>query len=541
MPFFYDNISGLSGIKQYDRYLDNNLYIRNLKKYSNDPVNYQLLEMRRAIGENTSASNDNSKMLAETTKQEFENLATTICGSLEKGFTQVAGELEDINWRLNDINEGIRDVNEGISNLHSMLDWKTDILIENQRMSNLYLGKIVTLLKIPDSQKQRGYYVEQGMNYLKNAIEEGPKSDFYTDALEELTKAKQIEEKDFFSLHKLGLIHISSQKHLDVEKADLYFKASARYAKAAANVAKSFKEIGYAEEETIFSKERLIEEAASALNYSSRSNYIQIKFSDAIELARQAYDLEPSNPEYGFQLAKCLSANGQEQQAADVLAKVIELDKYYSVKALSDMDFVNKQVIRNSIEKIATSLIKKVSDEIKHLQSIIIIGSKAKDQFQKIQSLFSEPTYINARKAEVELNKVQKWDVVSYTYPNTTIYFSFTTGIVETVNKEDSIISEFILKEYEGNKLKKKFEEQDNVNKDKAGKNWEKHQAEEKRKKEIALYTKIGLTIGAIAVGAGLWFYASSMEGWFVPRLLKFGALYFLFVAGRYLYFRKPK
>lgn len=394
MAFFYDNLSELSGLAQYDRYLENNLYIRNLKSCSDDPLNYQLLEIKRSIGESTSKSIENSSIIIRKTKKHFDDLSTAICGTLEKGFNQVVNELENIDWRLNDINEGI-------NNLHSLLDWKTDIMIEEQKISNLYLGKITGLLRIPDSQKQRSYHIEQGITWLKNAIEEGPKSDFYSDALDEFIKAKHIEEKDYFSLNKIGLIHLNSKKHLDIPKAEVHFKSSARYAKAIANASSSSSDNSqkrYNEKlESLLSKEILLEQAASSLNYASRCNYIQTNFSEAINLAKQAVELNPTNPEYGLQLAKSLSANGQGEEAANVIEKVIELNKYYSLKILSDPDLFKNNDICNRVIAIANNLIAKVDKEIEHLKSIIIPNSNLGNELQDVIKNYNPKSYISAR------------------------------------------------------------------------------------------------------------------------------------------------
>lgn len=508
MAFFYDNLSGLSGLAQYERYLENNLYIRNLKRYSNDPLNYQLLEIKRTIGENTSASIDNTNRLSKETQKHFEDLTNAVCGTLEKGFGQVVGELEDINWRLNDINEGI-------NSLHSMLDWKTDIMIEEQKISNFYLGKVAGLLKIPDSQKQRSHHVEQGITWLKSAIEEGPKSDFYTDALDEFTKAKQIEEKDYFNLNKIGLIHLYSKKHLDVAKADEYFKASARFAKAVANATPSSNDNSqksYNERlESLLTKEILLEEAASSLNYASRCNYILTNFSEAVELARQAFELQPTNPEYGLQFAKCLSANKQEAEAADILSKVIEIDKYYSMKALADQDFISKSLIRYRIEKIATDLINKVSIEIKELKSLIISNSKAKEQFLKVQEIFSEPTYLNARAAYDELTKVQKWEYIHYSQSTLMHQYLF-----EEKRGRNLTLSEFIRIENKEQAFKNKFDKNYKIESEIRQKE-NKKQSGERTKRQIIF------TIVTIIAGVGLWVWSSSMEGWFPNLIIKVG------------------
>lgn len=383
MPYFYDRISGQSGITQYLNYIENEIYIKDLKSSTKDIVNYQIIEVRRAIGKNT-----------EETKQAIQNSTNQICGTLENGFKQITSGLEDVNWRLNEIDEKLYD-------LHSMLDWKTDLIIEEQKITNFYLGNIARLLKIPDSQKQRSYYVEQGVTYLKNAFEEGSSSDFYDDALDEFLKAKNIEEKDYFCLHKLGLIFLNSKKHLNVEVAQSYFKASARYAKAIANAmpdSNNGQPLYNEKIEATLTKEMLIEEAASALNYASRCDYIQDKLPDAIELAKQAFELHPTNPEYGMQLAKCLSANGQETQSNDVLKKVIEMDKYYAVKTLTDQDLITKKTTIDMLNRISKDLIETVDKEIQYLKSIIISNSKMKAELNEIESQFySSKTYITAR------------------------------------------------------------------------------------------------------------------------------------------------
>ncbi|MGN6604537.1 MAG: hypothetical protein ACTHK8_18910 [Ginsengibacter sp.] len=154
MIFFYDRISGQSGLDQYKTYIENEIYIRELRNDTKDILNYQLIETRRAIGRNT-----------DVLKRSINDTINAVCGSLENGFNQITNELEGINWRINESNEALSD-------LHSLLDWKTDLLIEELKITNFYLGNIEILLKIPESQKQRSYHVENGMIYLKNAIEE---------------------------------------------------------------------------------------------------------------------------------------------------------------------------------------------------------------------------------------------------------------------------------------------------------------------------------------------------------------------------------
>lgn len=382
MPFYYDRITGQSGIDQYMNFIENEIYIDELKFNTDDTFNYQLIEIRRAIGRSIEFTKQqyNENLAGEAKKQNL-ILSTTnkICGTLEEGFNHISEELisgfsnlgnglDEINWRLND-------VNEGISRLYGILDWKTDVLIEGQKITNLYLGKVTELLQIPDSQKQRGYHTEKGLTFLKNAIEEGPKSDFYDDALDEFLKGYDIERKDYFNLHKLGFIHLNSINNLDVNKSNEYFKLSARYAKA----------------------ESKPQDAASALNYASRCNYILNNQSEAVILAKQAFEIEPMNPEFGYQYAKCLAIIGDEIKASEILKKVIELDKYFSVKVFADKDLIEKNSVVNMLNQISEELIGLVSSEIESLKSLIVRGSPLSDELKKVEEIFTNKNYLNAR------------------------------------------------------------------------------------------------------------------------------------------------
>lgn len=394
MPFFYDRISGLSGIKQYENYLDNQIYINQLKQFTRDPINYQLIEVRRAIGK---SNNDIKETFNYTTEKVFGTLETgfnQIADKLENGFGQISGELGDINWRLNDLNEGL-------NNLYSMLDWKTDLLIEEQKITNVYLGHITNLLKIPDSQKQRAYFVEQGLTFLKNAIVEDYHSDFYSDALEEFLKARDIEPKDYFCLQKLGIIYLRSIKNADISKADEYFRASARYAKALANATTS-SNVNNAQKkynqnlDYTLSKETLIEEAAYSLYYASQCNYILNKLPEAIKLSKEAFELKPI-AEYGYNFAKNLAANSEVIEAANILKKVIELDYSFVNKIFRDQDLNTQKAVLKMFESETHKLIEEVEKAFAYLRLIMNEKNPLFNEVINLQKEFYPKTYINAR------------------------------------------------------------------------------------------------------------------------------------------------
>jgi len=409
MSFFYNSDSDDSTLAQWGDYILN----RSPRYYVNNITD--------AIGRSTAA----------------------ICGTLENGFSQV-------NAQLGAANEKLTEINEGINNLHAMLDWKTDLILEQQRISNVYMGNMARLLQIPDSQKQRGYHVEQGLVYLKNAIEEGTKSAFYNDAIEEFWEAQAIEEKDFFTLHRLGLIHLNATAHLDVPKAENYFATSARYAKAFAtaqpvnsqsilndkNVEKSYN--------TVFTKQTLYEDAATSLIYASRCCYILQRFAEGLAYAEEAYRLAPHAPEAGLQLAKMLAVTNNAAKAADILEKVIELNRYYSVKALADHDLISRPQIQARLNDIANRALKEAKGKYTECKNTIIPGSAARAELDAVQQSLGTNDFLGAKKALDLLNEEKERTIIQCGIDKQTVYKKPT----ERPLYQDEVVTHCSLPEY---------------------------------------------------------------------------------------------
>lgn len=109
--------------------------------------------------------------------------------------------------------------------------------------------------------------------------------------------------------------------------------------------------------------------------------------------------------EYWLQFAKCLIVNNKVEKSLNILKKVIEKNKYYSVKILRDPDFFQNKLVLRMLENMTQQLIEKVENEMKYLNEIIVINSRYKKQLKKVEKMFYYKTYINARKAAEMLFK----------------------------------------------------------------------------------------------------------------------------------------
>ena len=115
----------------------------------------------------------------------FDEGFNAVTDALGSGFSGISGKLDN--------------VNSSIENLALMLDWRLSEVINQQRISNLLLGNIVLLLRVPDFQKERQYYIEKGFEFYQKASLD---ADFYKDALTYLLEAEKRETTDYIVLHQ---------------------------------------------------------------------------------------------------------------------------------------------------------------------------------------------------------------------------------------------------------------------------------------------------------------------------------------------------
>lgn len=133
------------------------------------------------------------------------------------------------------IGQGMNVLSEQLSDIHKSLlfiNRNIDILIEQQKLSNILLKDVAELLGIPESEKERLKCVELGIKFFVNA-ERDP--DLYSDALEEFLKAESLMKQDYFVLHRIGCIYLFSAKHIDPQKALDYFSRASKYASVESN------------------------------------------------------------------------------------------------------------------------------------------------------------------------------------------------------------------------------------------------------------------------------------------------------------------
>lgn len=169
--------------------------------------------------------------------QEHVRAINSLSNSLGMGFGQLAEGLAKIDEATSGVSSAIRAVENKLASIDgtllaiegnlAFLNRNVDLLIEQQRLSNLLLRNITALLRVPESEKERQRSIELGIKFFINARKD---PDLYTDALEMLLKAEELMQQDYFVLHRVGCIYLHVDKHVDVAKALHYFTRAGKYA-----------------------------------------------------------------------------------------------------------------------------------------------------------------------------------------------------------------------------------------------------------------------------------------------------------------------
>jgi len=314
---------------------------------------------------------------------------------MDIGFVNMTNELYKINSSLENINDGIgemnwrlNEINEGVAELHKMIDWKTDLIIEQQKISNSFLALISKGVFLSEKKKLNIEHAKKGNLLLQSAIKEGRDSPFYGNAMTKFYDALENDKEDYISLMQLGFIHYFSEGFLNIEKAEVYFNNSATYALAFSN------------EPT--ERDRLRNIAASSLSMAGSCNYILNKPIKAVAQMRKAIEINPDKTNFKFQLAKYLAATGGQVEAASILKEIIQKEKLYCIEIIQDQDLITKPAIQNMLDEVTKKAVRQVEEEIARIKQIVF-DERTRSLIYTIEHEFTPKTYVSAVEAKLKL------------------------------------------------------------------------------------------------------------------------------------------
>jgi tetratricopeptide (TPR) repeat protein len=412
--------SSQSVLEQYTDFLSKEVYY-DMQSYDiNNPLFLQQLGVlqaegiRKAINTNSAVTyagfqrtNENMVDFANFIGDKIGSTANMLSSSLDRGFGTLNNSLISIDSGINTVNknlialenttvQGFSALNNNLFALRNMVGQCFSTLYTQLRLSNHLLNDVLTELKIPETQRERRYHVEEGAKYLSNALVKGGKL-YFEDAFDEFSQAIAIERKDFFSWFNLGIIYLRSKEHIDISKAIDAFERFGHYAQA----------------EVMHKKNQNLEyQIDEAYLYLAEAHYLQKKLADAISETERCTILKAKAD---FMKVKYLSATNDKtnkQKAADILSKLINKEPYISLQVKLDNDIDENEFVTDLLEELrkgtvekANSLCLKIEESLKNDYHI----RQTEEKISKIRSLLQTQMFLDSYEAIILMKKNYEW------------------------------------------------------------------------------------------------------------------------------------
>lgn len=375
-----------------------------LDEFTGKAPRYPLSAIEEYISREMENQNEIIENNSDHIAQGIIDASSSICGSIEKGFEEIA--------KINE--EGFSEINFNLESISDILRWGFSRLIEEQRVTNLLLGNIAILLKIPDIQKERQYYLEQGLKFFQNGRSD---NSFYNDSLENLRKAEQIEPTDYFTLRIIGLLYLYSKAHLDLDMAIQYFTKSAKYSQGE-TYSSSIQSNNPLDKDFAYS---LVDQATGVMEAKrhtcltyldlSKCYYLKENYEEALINSRQAFKIDPVYLRAKYFIAKFLCCLNRFDEATKEVEELIVQRPKYILSIISDADMITVPQIQATLIRISTETYLRVNTLLEKIKSHKIKVDQFVEIVRSAEEALSNRTYLTSLRAEQILNKKHSWSL----------------------------------------------------------------------------------------------------------------------------------
>lgn len=382
MPYEHQSI-----LDAYQQWLVGDLYQNYYFDNLDDPNFLQKLSLLQAEGirhdieMHAAVTHGSIQEASAQVGRKIKSAATLITSSLDDGFSLMNSRMMEVNSNLQSIDRGIGAVNQtlqqgnqilsnidgGINNLNrgveavasgigtlnrnmmagmaalnSNISQAASAITYQLQQSEVVSRQILDELRIPESQRERRYHIEEGMKYFNKGMQSGDCL-YFEDALDEFTTATTIERKDFFSWYYIGMIHLYSKEHINPEKALSAFDRYIHYADALPQKHNLFDEAWIMKAECKY----LMQDMDAAFGFVEKV----MTGSDKAALRGMKY----------------LSATGdsyKQQQAVEILKHLMQKNPYIVMQVLEDYDLVNNEYIIGFLNGYRTETVNEISRQM---------------------------------------------------------------------------------------------------------------------------------------------------------------------------------
>lgn len=342
------------------RDLYQNFYFDNL----NDPNFLKKLSIiqaegiRHDIALHAAVTNVGIKESSSVISKKIQSAANMITASLDDGFSLMNQRMYEVNETLQTVNANIIEGNRlqartnqeiqslnknmviALSVINSNISQATNVLKCRLQQVSAVLQVILEELKIPESQRERRYHIEEGIKYFNMGMKTGDCL-YFDDAFDEFNTAISIERKDFFSWYYIGMIHLYSKNHVDIEKAKSSFEKYFHYAAA------------------LPSRHELFDEA---LLMKAECLYIEQNAEGAFKVVESILGNSFKASLRGVKYLSAMKSTDKQVMAASIFKGLVEKNPYIFMQILEDADIISNDYIISYINEYCTTVKKDISE-----------------------------------------------------------------------------------------------------------------------------------------------------------------------------------
>lgn len=349
------------------------------------------------------------------------------------------------------VNNSLHNIGNSIESFHS--DFRIGIgeLIQQQRITNLLLENVSELLKIPDSEKERYNYLENGLKHYKNGL--------FKDSLNNLLYVEKIRtekignEDNYFVLYNIGLIYLLQYDLFNAEVALKYFEQAAKYAEVETKES-SAKLLRILEGKTTqdFDSGNVKKLASESYFYAAFASYLLGDFTKSINHCNKAIEINPLFAEAVFLKSKSLSANNNIELALKNLDNLLRRLPNYSIKVSCDGDLYPKKEVKDFLINLRDEFLQKTAELLNTFTNKLSMINDKYDNFStdelkrkyilsmntelfEILNLLKRKSYLDSLKA-IELMKTYKIETKLWEFEkNKDDVFELNNNIIDFENE----------------------------------------------------------------------------------------------------------
>jgi len=372
-----------------------------LDEFFGRPTRAPLASLETYIKYESSKQNEIIQSSSQEIANEIQISTQNICGTIQEGFenlyevnssgfNQVSENLETLNATLTG---GIIGIGYKLESIENTMRWGFSKLIEQVKISNQKLENVIKLLNIPDIQKERKYYIEQGLNFL---VKGKSSPIFIGKAINNFQKALEIEDTDYFSFSQLGFIHLFFKEFLDIEKSRDFLNKAIFFGEADINFNSASLGNNSSSFEFNYSP---ITTTSNSLMYLGQIYYREQNFEEAYKLAKKGYQINPNNLRVGFDLTKYSICTNRIESGVSLLEEITEQDRYISIKAILDEDLAKNKFIRDYLNDKSKLTYQMANDNFQKIKQEIRPNSIYFDKVINIEKLVNKRDFLSSLKA----------------------------------------------------------------------------------------------------------------------------------------------